>query len=168
MACPYADAEVTIEVDGPQAGAPRTLDARLVESRGDLLIAEMDGVRRRFQVGQDPDRLAIHGLGRVSELMPVPRFPAPAGSAVAGGCAAPMTGRVVEVAVAEGDRVAAGDTLVILEAMKMEHRLEAQAGGVVEAVRVRAGQMVDPDEVLVVVAPLAEEAPDGSAGGGPV
>ena len=56
--------------------------------------------------------------------------------------------------VAEGDRVEAGTPLVVLEAMKMEHRLEAQAGGVVKSVRARPGQMVDPDEVLVVVDPL--------------
>jgi biotin carboxyl carrier protein len=40
----------------------------------------------------------------------------------------------------------------MLEAMKMEHRLLAQAAGVVTQVRVREGQMVDPDDVLVVVA----------------
>ena len=72
-------------------------------------------------------------------------------------CAAPMTGRVVEVRVAAGDPVSAGDTLVILEAMKMEHRLQAQADGIVRAVRVQVGQTVDPDDVLVVVAPVEDQ-----------
>ena len=67
-----------------------------------------------------------------------------------------MTGRVVEVPVTVGDLVSAGTTLVVLEAMKMEHRLEAQADGEVQEVRVEAGQMVEPDEVLVVVVPREE------------
>ncbi len=133
------------------------LSVRLVEVGAGRLAAEVDGVRRRFRIGGGASRLSVHGLGRVSELTLVPRFPERQAAAVAGGCAAPMTGRVVEVKVAAGDRVTAGDPLVILEAMKMEHRLEAQADGVVEAVHARAGQMVDPDEVLVVVVPVDDE-----------
>ena len=129
------------------------LDVRLVHAEGEHLVVEIDGVRRRFQVAPGADALWVHGLGRVSGLAPVPRFPERQAAAVAGGCAAPMTGRVVEVPVAVGDLVSAGTTLVVLEAMKMEHRLQAQADGEVQEVRVEAGQMVDPDEVLVVVVP---------------
>ncbi len=124
---------------------------RLVEAGDGVLVVEMDGVRRRFRIGRHGSVVSVHGLGKVSELTLVPRFPERRASAVAGGCAAPMTGKVVEVLVEEGDRVEAGATLVVLEAMKMEHQLQAHAGGVVTAVRVAAGQMVDPDEVLVVV-----------------
>ena len=138
-------------------GEPRTLTARLVGARNDVLVAEVDGVRRRFRIGGSHRSLSVYGLGKVSELTRVPRFPERQASAVAGGCAAPMTGRVVEVEVSEGDRVKTGDTLVVLEAMKMEHQFHAHADGVVQAVRVEAGQMVDPDEVLVVVALLDEK-----------
>ncbi|MCG8457583.1 MAG: biotin/lipoyl-binding protein [Holophagales bacterium] len=122
---------------------------------------ELDGVRRRFRLasGVSGDRLTVHGQGHVTELGVVPRFPDLAAATVAGACAAPMTGKVIQVLVAEGDRVEAGTPLLILEAMKMEHRLEAQTEGVVTAVRVAEGQMVDPDEVLVVVSdPDGEEA----------
>lgn len=124
-----------------------------VGAHGTVSILEIDGVRRRFRVAEGPGGVSVHGLGRVTDLRPVPRFPERGASAVAGGCVAPMTGKVVEVPVEEGQRVRAGDTLVVLEAMKMEHRLQAQADGVVESVRVEAGQMVDPDNVLVVVTP---------------
>ncbi len=148
----HANDRFTADVDGAGGDEPRKIDARIVEADGRALVVEAGGVRRRFHVARHGrDRLSVHGLGRVSELTVVPRFPERAAAAVAGGCAAPMTGRVVEVAVKEGDEVKAGDALVVLEAMKMEHRLLAQTGGVVREVRVQAGQMVDPDEVLVVV-----------------
>ncbi len=147
-----------IDVAAGDGAQPHSRSARLVAAGSGALVAEIDGVRRRFRIARHgaDGRLSVHGLGRVCELTPVPRFPQRRAAAVAGGCAAPMTGRVVEVLVAAGDRVSAGTPLVVLEAMKMEHRLEAHADGVVQAVRAESGQMVDPDDVLVVIAP-----PDG-------
>lgn len=62
---------------------------------------------------------------------------------------APMPGKVTEVLVREGQEVEAGDGLVILEAMKMENRLTAEAPAVVRKVHVEAGQMVEGGAVLV-------------------
>ncbi len=64
---------------------------------------------------------------------------------------APMPGRITLVPVAPGDVVAPGDTLVVIEAMKMENELKASARGTVREVRVQAGQAVNPGDVLVVV-----------------
>ncbi|MBI3785518.1 MAG: biotin/lipoyl-binding protein [Deltaproteobacteria bacterium] len=82
-------------------------------------------------------------------------------SAVAGGhevgtvavpeITAPMPGKVTQVLVKSGDQVIAGDGLLILEAMKMENRLVAEANGTVTDVRVAVGDMVDGGQVLVVV-----------------
>jgi 3-methylcrotonyl-CoA carboxylase alpha subunit len=74
---------------------------------------------------------------------------------------APMTGRVVQVAVAPGATVGAGDLLVILQAMKMEYRLTAPRGGIVERVLCTGGQMVDLGSTLVALAPIAP-AEDGA------
>ncbi|MFP5308573.1 MAG: acetyl/propionyl/methylcrotonyl-CoA carboxylase subunit alpha [Actinomycetes bacterium] len=106
------------------------------------------------------ERHVLLPSGQVS-LVVEPRFPEHAGGDVAGATLAPMPGSVVEVAVAVGDTVARGDLLLVLEAMKMEHRITAPADGVVAEVRVEAGSQVDADAVLVVVedpATLAEEA----------
>lgn len=65
---------------------------------------------------------------------------------------APMPGTVLQVHVQPGDRVAAGDALIVLEAMKMETRLTAEAAATVTEVRVAAGDMVDGGQVLVVLA----------------
>jgi acetyl/propionyl-CoA carboxylase alpha subunit len=62
---------------------------------------------------------------------------------------APMTGRIVRIAVAQGDPVAEDDLLVILEAMKMEYRLTAPRAGTVEAIRCREGDLVDLGATLV-------------------
>jgi len=62
---------------------------------------------------------------------------------------APMPGLVVRVEVAAGQRVAEGDGVVVLEAMKMENELRAGASGVVRAVLVTPGQVVERGQVLV-------------------
>lgn len=155
------DDRFEVDVLLPNAEDPREHAVRLVSSE-DVLLIEIDGVRRRFRVGRRGERsVTVHGLGRASELATVPRFPERRSSATTGAAAAPMTGKVVEVLVEEGDRVEAGQTLLVLEAMKMEHRLKAETDGLVETVKVEAGQMVDPDEVLVVVVP---EEGDASVG----
>ena len=61
----------------------------------------------------------------------------------------PMPGKVLQVLVEVGQAVAAGDGLVIVEAMKMEHRIAADGDAVVKAVNVATGQMVDGGAVLV-------------------
>jgi len=64
---------------------------------------------------------------------------------------APMPGKVIRVMVEAGDRVERGDTILILEAMKMENRLTADAAGTVDAVKVVAGDLVDGGQVLVIL-----------------
>ncbi len=65
---------------------------------------------------------------------------------------APMPGKVIEVAVETGQRVAPGDTLLVLEAMKMETVVTAEAAGSVVRVATSAGAMVEPGQTLVELA----------------
>ena len=62
-----------------------------------------------------------------------------------------MPGRVIRVDVVEGQTVAEGDTLVVMEAMKMEHTLRAPHSGTVTSVRCAPDDQVGADDVLVVV-----------------
>jgi biotin carboxyl carrier protein len=64
---------------------------------------------------------------------------------------APMPGRVVLVGVAVGQAVKPGDSLVILEAMKMENEFKAGVRGTVKEIRVEVGQTVNPGDVLLVI-----------------
>jgi geranyl-CoA carboxylase alpha subunit len=66
---------------------------------------------------------------------------------------AAMNGRVAAIAVAVGDRVARGDRVLVLEAMKMEHVHVAAVEGIVAAVHVAAGDQVEAQRVLAEIAP---------------
>ena len=111
------------------------------------LEAEIDGLRQRATVRSYGDRWWVDEV----ELQMQPRFPKKEKEAVEGGLTAPLPGGVVTVAVANGDRVVAGQLLVVVEAMKMEHRVTAPADGTVEEVRVALGQQVSSGDVLVVL-----------------
>ena len=65
--------------------------------------------------------------------------------------AAELVGTVLKVVVAEGEKVAAGDTIVLLESMKMEIPVLTEFAGVVQDVAVRAGDNVHEGDVLAVV-----------------
>jgi len=128
-----------------------TSQVAIIESDGGALDLEVDGVRRRLRVAVDGDRSFVHGPLGSAELTEIPRFPPTRAAELSGGCLAPMPGVVRDVAVAVGDHVEEGSLLLVLEAMKMEHRLVAYAPGVVKELRVEVGQMVDPDAVLIVL-----------------
>src|SRR4051794_3393225 len=120
-------------------------------STPDLVDLTVDGVRRRYAVACDGDLVDVSSALGSSTHRLVPRFSDPASVLAAGSLTAPMPGSVVRVLVAAGDTVAAGQTLVVLEAMEMEHAVHAPAAGVVSEIRVQPGQQVDAGSVLVVV-----------------
>jgi propionyl-CoA carboxylase alpha chain len=122
-------------------------NAVLVEARGDRVVLEVDGVRRAFEVAAYPGLVCVGSVA----LVPVERFADPAEQLVAGSLVAPMPGTVVRVGVEVGDKVVAGQGLVWLEAMKMEHTISAPADGVLVELSVAAGQQVEVGAVLAVV-----------------
>jgi propionyl-CoA carboxylase alpha chain len=114
----------------------------------DLLV---DGVRRRFDVTTVADRRHVDSpLGHRS-FVEVERFPDPTAATAPGSLLAPMPGTVVRVQVAVGDRVRAGETVLAVEAMKMEHAITAPADGVVVTLPVATGAQVDTGDVLAVI-----------------
>ena len=70
------------------------------------------------------------------------------------GFKAPMNGTVVEILVNAGDKVAAGDTLVIMEAMKMEHAIKAPVAGTVNEIYYSKGDLVDGGADLLAFEPM--------------
>jgi propionyl-CoA carboxylase alpha chain len=143
------DGRWSIEVDGEEQvlGVIRWPDER----DDGALVLDVEGRRLAVRLSdRDGTWFADSPLG-ASALVEVPRFPLAGAEDVAGGMSAPMPGTVVEVLVAEGEQVAAGTVLVLLEAMKMEHRITAPYDGTVAEVRVAAGEGVDADAVLIIL-----------------
>ncbi len=131
--------------------------ARIHAWSGDGIDVEVDGRRSRLGVTRAGDRLVVQAPGGDVELQVLPRFEIPGSEDTAGGFVAAMPGKIIDLRVQVGDTVEAGQTLVVLEAMKMEHPMRAAEAGVVSEVRVALGDQVESGAVLLVVEP-AEEA----------
>ena len=112
---------------------------------------ELDGRRRAFALVRADDQWHVQSPDGDVQLTELPRFPDRSLEAPAGGLVAPMPGKVVDVLVQPGAKVQAGDLLLLLEAMKMEHRITAPASGVITDVRVRPGEQVANGALLVVL-----------------
>ena len=149
----YVDGRAGLElvVDGQSLG-DRVTAVAAANGHGDYLVTlEVDGVRRRFGVVIDGTTIDVDGAQGSHEFTDVDLLPVPGDSADVGSLAAPMPGTVIRVGVAAGDEVEAGQVIVILEAMKMEHSVRAPLAGTVESVSVRAGDQVDVGQVLAAI-----------------
>ncbi|MGN6512718.1 MAG: acetyl/propionyl/methylcrotonyl-CoA carboxylase subunit alpha [Lysobacteraceae bacterium] len=120
---------------------------------GDQLSLRIGEHGRRFRVLADDRRVLVHDGERRLALAPIAAYRSGAGAQGAGDdrIGAPMPGRVVLVRARPGDPVAAGQELLVLEAMKMELALKAPRDGVVAEVRAQAGDFVEADAVLVLL-----------------
>jgi propionyl-CoA carboxylase alpha chain len=119
--------------------------------------AEIDGRRWCARVTRKGDRLVVQGPRGDLDFVEKPRFELSQADATSGGFVAAMPGKVLELRVGAGDAVKAGETLVVLEAMKMEHPMRATEDGVVSEVRVSEGDQVEAGTLLLVVEPDANQ-----------
>ncbi len=94
-------------------------------------------------------------------LSRLPRFRDPVDEVLTGSLLAPMPGTVVAVAVGKDDDVEAGQAVLVIEAMKMQHTISTPHDGVVADVAVTVGDQVAAGAVLAVVQPLGQHAPEG-------
>ncbi|MCI0817063.1 MAG: ATP-grasp domain-containing protein [Chloroflexi bacterium] len=139
------DGAFTYEVAGHSG------EARVLRSEDGWTELEIDGVQQRLSVvSQGADHWVQSPAGEV-RLVELPRFPERERERTAGGYLAPMPGRIVSVKVSAGQKVTAGEVLVIVEAMKMEHVITCAEDGIVTEVRVVADEQVEAGHVLLVV-----------------
>ncbi|NBE51169.1 acetyl/propionyl/methylcrotonyl-CoA carboxylase subunit alpha [Streptomyces boluensis] len=133
---------------GPEAEGVRVLAAG-----PELVVLEVAGVRRQFRVARYASSGQVYVNGAAYTALP--RFPDATATQAPGSLLAPMPGTVVRLAegLAEGAAVTAGQPLLWLEAMKMEHRVTAPASGTLTALHAAPGRQVEVGALLAVVVP---------------
>ncbi|WCD86581.1 Acetyl-/propionyl-coenzyme A carboxylase alpha chain [Streptomyces xanthophaeus] len=140
------------------AGAPAR--ARIVTRTADRVTVELDGVTHAFSHAASPEGIWLGRDGdswHVQHHDPVTASLSGSGRGGADTLAAPMPGTVTVVKVAVGEKVTAGQSLLVVEAMKMEHVISAPHSGTVTELDVTPGSTVAMDQVLAVVTPDEEE-----------
>lgn len=115
------------------------------------VVLTIGGLRRAFRVARYGAWVYVDSPLGPCSFEAMPRFIDPSDAQAAGSLLAPMPGTVIRLGAAVGDRVTTGQTILWLEAMKMEHAIAAPADGIVTEVGVVAGQQVDVGAVLAVV-----------------
>jgi propionyl-CoA carboxylase alpha chain len=133
------------------APAPGDADLAVVAVAPDHALLESAGVRYRFDVTGYGDVVWVDSAFGSVALTRVPRLPEPVASVQPGSLVAPMPGNVVRVEAAAGQRVRAGQPVLVLEAMKMEHLIVAPADGLLAEVLVAQGDQVEAGDVLATV-----------------
>jgi len=149
--------EVDALVDDEPVGERARVHVVAADQRTGAITIETNGVRNHHRVTQTKDSLVVQNRAGTVELAVVDRFPDYALVTVAGGQMAPMPGKVSSVHVAPGDSVQAGQPLVIMEAMKMEHTITAPVASTVSEVRCAVGDQVDNGQVLVILEELDDD-----------
>ncbi|WP_433687391.1 biotin carboxylase N-terminal domain-containing protein [Micromonospora carbonacea] len=152
------DSASPAEGSGPPAEGSLPPSVALVAAAPDRVVLDVDGVRRAYSVHRVGSQVFVDGPDGAASLSELPRFPLPTAELAAGSLLAPLPGAVARVHVEVGQRVAAGDLLLTLEAMKLEHPVLAPADGVVAELPVPPGGQVDTGAVLAVVTTPEETA----------
>ncbi len=147
----YGRSPELVEVDG--VGMP----VESATAGGEGVSLTTAGLTRAYLVDQVGATTYVDGPDGSSALVERDRFPRPDERVSEGSALAPMPGTVVRVAVAKADVVRAGQVLVVLEAMKMEHAVHATSAGTVVEVDVSEGDQVETGRVLAIVEPGAAE-----------
>ena len=155
FAAPSGDLEVTYALrrDGIEieVGGEPVEGAVLRSATPGAVELEVGGVSRRYVVRRDGDLHHVNSaLGQVS-LRELPRFPSADDALGEGALIAPMPGKVIKLEVEAGAKVEAGQVVIVLEAMKMEHELTAPAAGTVSELRVAEGDQVEAGAPLAVI-----------------
>ena len=152
----YTDAsgdshEVRYRFERSELRVPGNAAVALVSATPDRVVLRVDGVDRPFDVARYGDSVFVDCASGPVELTVTPRFPEPGSALQPGSLVAPMPGAVSRLGAAVGEAVTAGQPVVWMEAMKMEHAVTAPKDGVVTELVVEVGRQVELGAVLARV-----------------
>lgn len=141
--------DVSVTSDAPGSSGSSGIEVLSATPTEVVLCA--GGVTRTYSVNRVGLHHYVDGPDGASDLTLIERFKLPESQLDPGSLVATLPGTIVRVDVSVGDHVSAGDILVAIEAMKMEHEVRASHGGTVVSVAVSAGNQVESGRLLVVV-----------------
>ncbi len=145
-------ADWLVDIDGQEA------PLQALQDRTGVWLVDTHQGRRRLWVAARGDERFVFCNGKVHTLRLVDPDQQAADEAGGGPVlTADMPGKVVQLLVVPGDRVEAGQALIIVESMKMETELAARVAGTVSSVEVEAGQVVGQGDTLIIIEPDGED-----------
>ena len=129
----------------------RVAAVRLLDRASDRQVIEIDGRRQVVDVVRDGESFTTHSSAGSLAWTPVPTFVEHDAESEGSGPVSPLPGTVIAVHVEAGQAVADGEVLMVVEAMKMEHKIAAHSDAVVAEVRFAVGDRVDAGDLLVML-----------------
>jgi 3-methylcrotonyl-CoA carboxylase alpha subunit len=137
-----------VEIE-PQRDGSTFVHKDMTLHMGDELWLEIDGRKHKVTATKMGDVWWIHILGHTLQFEMVE--PGATGADNDSGLTAPMPGKILDVLVSEGQSVSSGDALMIMEAMKMEHKIVSGQDGVIESIYFDTGDQVEQGAVLLSI-----------------
>ena len=150
----YLDQDIEITYRSNRDGSftvNKGTTAKIIEWTPSGIDIEVNNSRFFSKITRDSDCIVVHGPWGDALFKILPRFTLPGSEQQAGGLVAPMPGKVIDLKVKVGSKVKKGDTLVILEAMKMEHQVKASEDGKVTKVLIKKDDQLENGALLMVV-----------------
>ena len=150
----YSDKEINVTYKANRDGSfdiNENTKANILKWTTAGIDLEVNNTRFFSKVTRKDDDLVVHGPWGDALLKILPRFTLPGSELQAGGLVAPMPGKVIDLKVKVGSKVKKGDTLVILEAMKMEHQVKAIEDGKVTQVLIKKDDQLENGALLMIV-----------------
>ena len=150
----YLDQDIEITYRSNRDGSftvNKETTAKIIEWTPSGIDIEVNNSRFFSKITRDSDSIVVHGPWGDALFKILPRFTLPGSEQQAGGLVAPMPGKVIDLKVKVGSKVKKGDTLVILEAMKMEHQVKASEDGKVTKVLIKKDDQLENGALLMVV-----------------
>jgi len=129
------------------------ITAKIIDWNKSGIDIEIENKRFFSKVTRKDEKLVVHGPWGDILFKIMPRFRSIGQEVKDGGLVAPMPGKVIDLKVKVGSKIKKGDTLVILEAMKMEHTIKAIEDGVVDELFISDSDQVENGALLMVIKP---------------
>jgi propionyl-CoA carboxylase alpha chain len=155
---PYRDPSIKLKIGTEELSVPfRPVPKDSYRVDPNQIALTIDNITRTYDIAIAGDQIFVQSQNAATTIQRLPRHPRPASASQRETANSPMPGQVLRILVKPGQQVKTGDSLVVLEAMKMEQTIRTTINGVVESVLVQTGQVVAPGQMLVEIGALENE-----------